>query len=74
MGRLRSGSTSVGNCVARIVIPGQSHHVVQRGHNRQDVFFVDADRLAYLEFLREHCERFGFNAVGYCQLRSSPAC
>ena len=52
--------------MARIVIPGQPHHVVQRGNNRQDVFFVDADRRAYLEFLREHCERFGFNLLGYC--------
>ncbi len=52
--------------LARIVIPGQPHHVVQRGNNRQDVFFVDADRRAYLEFLREHCERFGFNAVVNC--------
>ncbi len=52
--------------MARIVIPGQPHHVVQRGNNRQDVFFVDDDRRAYLEFLREHCERFGFNVLGYC--------
>ena len=51
---------------ARIVIPGQPHHVVQRGNNRQDVFFVDDDRLAYLEFLRTHCERFGFRVLGYC--------
>ena len=39
-----------------------SHHVVQRVHNRQDVFFGDDDRRVYLEFLREHFERFGFNA------------
>jgi len=53
-------------CMAGIVIPGQPHNVVQRGKNRQDVFFVDDDRRAYLEFLREHCERFGFNLLGYC--------
>ena len=52
--------------MAGIVIAGQAQHVVQRGDNRQDVFFVDDDRRAYLEFLRERCERFGFNAVGYC--------
>ena len=33
--------------MAGIVIPGQPHHVVQRGHNRQDVFFVDDDRRAH---------------------------
>ena len=26
--------------VARIVLPGQPHHVTQRGNNHQDVFFV----------------------------------
>ncbi|MGC9260017.1 MAG: hypothetical protein ACP5I8_08085 [Phycisphaerae bacterium] len=28
---------------ARIVIPDVSHHVTQRGNNRQAVFFVDDD-------------------------------
>jgi putative transposase len=40
--------------------------VVQRGNNREDVFFVDDDRRAYLEFLRDHCARFGFSILGYC--------
>ena len=40
--------------MAGIVIPGQARHVVQRGNSRQDVFDVDDDRRAYLEFLREH--------------------
>lgn len=30
----------------------------------QDVFFVDGDRPAQLDFLREYCERFAFNAPG----------
>ena len=30
-----------------IVMPGQPPHVVQRGHKRQDVFFVDDGRRAY---------------------------
>ena len=54
--------------MAGIVIPGQPHHVAQRGDNRPDVFFVDDDRRAYLEFLRKHGERFGFNVLGYCLL------
>jgi len=52
--------------LARIVIPGVPHHVVQRGNNRQDVFFVDDDRKAYLAFLKEHGERFGLQVWGYC--------
>jgi len=32
---------------------------MQRGNNRQDVFFVDGDRVAYLGLLREQCEKHG---------------
>ena len=52
--------------LARIVIPGVPHHIVQRGNNRQDVFFVDDDRKAYLSFLQDHAERFGLQIWGYC--------
>jgi len=52
--------------IARVVIPGLPHHLTQRGNNRQDVFFVDDDRRAYLELLREQAERFGLRLVGYC--------
>jgi putative transposase len=38
---------------ARLVLPGQLHHVLQRGNNRQPVFVDDADRSAYLDDLRE---------------------
>ena len=37
----------------RIVVPGQPLHIVQRGNNRQAVFFADADYRRYLEDLRE---------------------
>nr|WP_316643573.1 transposase [uncultured Roseateles sp.] len=37
----------------RLVLGGQAHHVIQRGHNRQPVFLEDQDRRKYLEFLRE---------------------
>lgn len=52
--------------VARVVIPGCPHHVTQRGNNRQDVFFTDDDRRAYLKILREQCERFGLGVQAYC--------
>ena len=52
--------------VARIVIPGVPHHVTQRGNNRQDVFFVDDDRQAYLALLKEHADGFGLQVLGYC--------
>ena len=52
--------------IARIVVPGQPHHVTQRGNNRQDVFFVDDDRRVYLELLHDHADRFGLSVLGYC--------
>jgi len=39
---------------------------MQRGNNRQDVFFVDADRKAYLSLLGEQAARFGLSVIGYC--------
>ena len=51
---------------ARIVIPECPHHVVQRGNNRQDVFFVEDDRRVYLRLLGEQASRFGLTVQGYC--------
>jgi len=51
---------------SRIVIENCAHHVTQRGNNRQDVFFVDDDRRAFLSFLAEASERFGLAVEGYC--------
>jgi putative transposase len=42
---------------ARVVVPGCPHHVTQRGNQRQDVFFCDADRRMYLTILRDNCGR-----------------
>ena len=52
--------------VARIVLPGLPHHIIQRGNNRQDVFFVDADRTRYLKILREQCALYGLAIEGFC--------
>jgi len=40
--------------------------VTQRGNNRQDVFFVDDDRRAYLAMLGRQSEKFGLRVLGYC--------
>ncbi|EWY36728.1 hypothetical protein N825_25745 [Skermanella stibiiresistens SB22] len=37
----------------RLILPHQTHHIVQRGNNRQAVFFSDDDRLAFLKWLGE---------------------
>lgn len=51
---------------ARIVIPDCAHHVTQCGNNRQDVFFVDADRQVYLEYLLDASKRFNLRIECYC--------
>ena len=50
----------------RHTVPEYSHHITQRGNNRQDVFFADEDRQLYLSLLRENSEKFGFEVQGYC--------
>ena len=52
--------------VARIVLPGLPHHIVQRGNNRQDVFFVNDDRRVYLSLLGKECRKHGLRVIGYC--------
>jgi putative transposase len=52
--------------LARVVIPDVSLHVVQRGHDRRDCFFAEADYLAYLGHLRDFAERFGCSVHAYC--------
>lgn len=44
---------------ARTIIPGQSMHVMVRGNNRETLFFGDADRRIYLDWLREAAKQFG---------------
>ncbi len=50
----------------RTVVAGCAHHIVQRGNNRQDVFFVDDDRRVYLDLLAEQAARYGLAIEGYC--------
>jgi len=52
--------------LARVVVPGLPHHVVQRGNRRQDVFFSDEDREAYLALVRDACGKFGVKVRGWC--------
>jgi hypothetical protein len=52
--------------IDRIVAVDCPHHIVQRGNNRQDVFFVDDDRYVYLELLKEQCDKYGLEVLAYC--------
>ncbi len=41
----------------RFILPGQPQHVIQRGNNREPVFYDEADYLFYLEKLGAACEK-----------------
>jgi len=50
---------------ARLIVPGELHHVLQRGNNRQAVFLDDEDRHAYLHALREATRLQGVRVHAY---------
>lgn len=52
--------------LARVVIPGTLHHVVQRGNRRQDAFFNEEDRKEYLRILKKQSNAFRFKVWAYC--------
>ena len=52
--------------IARVVVPGLPHHIVQRGNRRQKVFFSDSDRKTYLDYLRIYAKPAGIHFWGYC--------
>jgi putative transposase len=43
----------------RFYLPGVPAHLIQRGNDRQPVFFDSDDNLAYLWWLKEACDRHG---------------
>lgn len=52
--------------IARLVVPGMPHHIVQRGNRRQRVFFTDDDCRAYLNYLVIYAKPAGIRFWGYC--------
>ena len=52
----------------RLVLAGELHHVMQRGHNRQSVFADDRDRETFLAMLREAAAQYGVAVHAYALL------
>ncbi len=50
----------------RLVLSGRPHHLTQRGNNRRDVFFSDADREVYLCLLKEYTAKYNVAVMGCC--------
>lgn len=50
----------------RIIIPGEPHHVTQRGSRRQIVFFDHSDRDLYKDLLYAHAHKYHVDIIAYC--------
>jgi putative transposase len=50
----------------RVVMVDVPHHVTQRGNARQVILSDDADRIAYLELLRQYSGLHRLSLLGYC--------
>lgn len=51
--------------MARVVVPGIPHHVMQRGVRRMDVFFSDADRGESLRLMAQQAARYGVTFLAW---------
>jgi len=52
--------------IARVVIPGLTHHITQRGNYGINIFHDDKDRIEYLSRINEYCQKFGVSVLCYC--------
>lgn len=52
--------------LARTVCARVPHHITQRGNRREEVFFTDDDRRAYLAWLKDYAEKYDVDIVAYC--------
>lgn len=55
---------------ARIIMQNQPHHIIQRGHNRDDVFFDDEDFHYYFENLRTLKQEFDVKVYAFCLMKN----
>ena len=52
--------------ISRAVAKGYPHHIIQRGNNRESVFFDDEDRNQYLSLLKKYSEKWSAPVLAYC--------
>ena len=55
---------------ARTVVACLPHHVTQRGNRREQVFFSDDDRRAYLAWLGKYAEKHDVEVLAYCLMNN----
>lgn len=54
--------------LARAVVPGAPHHVLQRGNPGQRIFQSSEDYREYIELVAAGCKRARVSILGYCLL------
>ncbi|MBI5182026.1 MAG: transposase [Nitrospirae bacterium] len=52
--------------IARAVAAGFPHHIVQRGNNKEKVFFKKKDRDKYLSLLKKYSDKWESPILAYC--------
>jgi putative transposase len=52
--------------LARVVAVDVAHHVTQRGNARQFILSSDAERMVYLDLLRQAVRLHALSVIGYC--------
>jgi len=52
--------------IARTVAVGFPHHVVQRGNNKEKLFFDKKDRDNYLSLLKKYADSWDSPILAYC--------
>ena len=52
--------------IGRAVAAGFPHHIIQRGNNREDVFFDAKDRKQYLSLLKKYSVKWESPILSYC--------
>jgi len=56
--------------IARMIGVGYPHHIVQRGNNKQTVFFDNKDRKLYLNLLRKYSVECNCSLHAYCLMNN----
>ena len=52
--------------IARGVAVKYPHHIVQRGNNREKIFFHEKDKEKYLSLLKKYSEKWDTKILAYC--------
>lgn len=55
---------------ARDARPGRTYHLVQRGHDRAEIFRDDSDRKSYLESFLQAAIGYGLRVHAFCLLKA----